>query len=101
MSQKDPLFPDTYNIFLSDLKSRIRTAQVKAALAVNEELIILYWEIGREILLRQQQEGYGTKVVDRLAKDLKKEFPGMAGFSARNLKYMRSFAETYPDKAVM
>ncbi|NEQ55139.1 MAG: DUF1016 domain-containing protein [Leptolyngbya sp. SIO3F4] len=89
--------PDNYRRFLQSLKDRIRSAQVKAALAVNQELILLYWQIGREILNRQQQEGWGTKVIDRLAKDLKRDFPDMTGFSARNLKYMRAFADAYPD----
>ncbi len=93
----NPLSPDNYRRFLQSLKDRIRAAQVKAALAVNQELILLYWQIGREILERQQQEGWGTKVIDRLAKDLKRDFPDMTGFSARNLKYMRAFADAYPD----
>ena len=93
----NPLSPDNYRQFLQSLKDRIRSAQVKAALAVNQELIVLYWQIGREILDRQQQEGWGTKVIDRLAKDLKRDFPDMTGFSARNLKYMRAFADAYPD----
>ena len=95
----DSLFPDLarYEAFLTDLKHRIRTAQVKAAIAVNHELILLYWQIGMDILTRQQQEGWGAKVVERLAKDLKREFPDIKGFSSRNLKYMRAFAETYPD----
>jgi len=99
--KQSSLFPDDYNSFLSNLKNRIRRAQLKAAIAVNEEMITLYWEIGQEILDRQKQQGYGTKVVDQLAKDLKKEFPGLTGFSARNLKYMRTFAEAYPDKTVV
>ncbi|WP_239112338.1 DUF1016 N-terminal domain-containing protein, partial [Halomicronema sp. CCY15110] len=69
-----------------DLKTRIRSAQVKAALAVNRELLLLYWQVGREILTRQQAEGWGTKVLDRLAQDLKREFPEMKGFSRSNLK---------------
>ena len=101
MPKQTSLFPDDYSSFLSDLKNKIRKAQVKAALAVNEEMITLYWEIGREILSRQQQQEYGAKVVDQLAKDLEKEFPGLTGFSARNLKYMRAFAEAYPDEAVV
>ena len=102
MPQDKSLFPaDNYDVFLKDLKTRIRRAQVKAALAVNQELIILYWQIGREILARQQQEGWGAKVIDRLAKDLKREFPDMKGFSPRNLKYMRAFAEAYPDQAIV
>ncbi|MBW4541590.1 MAG: DUF1016 family protein [Myxacorys chilensis ATA2-1-KO14] len=101
MPKQTSLFPNDYNDFLSDLKDRIRSAQVRAALAINEELIQLYWVIGREILMRQRQEGYGTKVVERLAKDLKKEFPKLTGFSARNLNYMRAFAEAFPDKALL
>ncbi|MBD3887509.1 DUF1016 domain-containing protein [Phormidium tenue FACHB-886] len=99
----DSLFspPPNYDDFLSDLKERIRRAQVQAALAVNRELVLLYWQMGREILTRQQYEKWGAKVVDRLAKDLKQEFPGMTGFGSRNLKYMRAFAEAYPDEAIV
>lgn len=99
----DSLFPDiaNYEAFLSALKQRIRTAQIRAALAVNRELITLYWQIGREILERQQQEGWGTKVIERLAKDLKREFPDMKGFSRSNLLYMRAFAEAYPDEQIV
>jgi predicted nuclease of restriction endonuclease-like (RecB) superfamily len=99
--KQSSFFPDDYNKFLSSLKNRIRAAQIRASLAVNEEMITLYWEIGQEILSRQHQEGYGTKVVDQLARDLKKAFPGLVGFSARNLKYMRAFAEAYPDKSIV
>jgi predicted nuclease of restriction endonuclease-like (RecB) superfamily len=87
-----------YDAFLTDIKQRIRTAQVKAALAVNHELIMLYWHIGTEILTRQQQQGWGAKVIDQLSKDLKQEFPEMKGYSTRNLKYIRAFAEAYPDE---
>jgi len=90
--------PAGYAEFLADLKDRIRRARVKAALSANRELILLYWEIGRMILERQRKEGWGSKVIDRLAHDLRREFPDMKGFSARNLKYMRAFAEAYPDK---
>ena len=86
-----------YTVLLEDIKQRIRTAQVKAALSVNRELVLLYWEIGREILLRQKKEGWGAKVIDRLAVDLHREFPDLHGFSSTNLKYMRRFAEAYPD----
>jgi predicted nuclease of restriction endonuclease-like (RecB) superfamily len=83
------------------LKKRIRSAQVKAAIAVNQELIVLYWQIGQEILAQQQQKGWGSKVIERLAKDLKREFPDMKGFSTRNLKYMRAFAEAWPDEPIV
>ena len=102
MNQEPPLpVPDNYNEFLTSLKERIRTAQVRAALAVNKELVLLYWQIGREILSRQEQEGWGTKVIARLAKDLKAEFSEMKGFSRTNLLYMRSFAKSYPDIAIV
>ena len=95
------LSDNNYVEFLNGLKQRIRSAQVKAALAVNQELILLYWQIGCDILARQEKEGWGTKVVSRLAKDLKREFPEMKGLSLRNLKYMRAFAEAWPDKQIV
>ena len=98
MKRKHPELPDRYDAFLQELKERIRNAQVRAALSVNRELVLLYWGIGRDILTRQQSEGWGAKVVDRLAHDLLQAFPGMTGFGARNLKYMRAFAEAYPDQ---
>lgn len=100
MPKSGSLFPidENYTAFLRSLKERIQQAQIKAALAVNKELTLLYWQIGREILTRQQQEGWGTKIVDQLAKDLKREFPDIKGFSSRNLKYMRAFAGAYPDE---
>jgi len=93
--------PEGYEAFLGELKERIRTAQVRAALAVNRELVLLYWGIGRDILARQKQHGWGAKVVDRLAADLRKAFPEMSGFSPRNLKYMRAFAEAWPDEPIV
>lgn len=87
-----------YEEFLHDLKARIRSAQIKAMLSVNRELTLLYWQIGRDILRQQQKLRWGAKVIDRLAKDLHREFPEVKGFSPRNLKYMRAFAETYPDE---
>jgi predicted nuclease of restriction endonuclease-like (RecB) superfamily len=93
--------PDGYDQTLRQIKAQVRQAQVKAALSVNRELVLLYWEIGRTILTRQQQQGWGAKVIDRLAKDLQQEFPDQQGFSARNLKYMRAFAEAYPEAAIV
>ncbi|KAB8332487.1 DUF1016 domain-containing protein [Scytonema tolypothrichoides VB-61278] len=89
---------DSYDDFLQKLKERILSAQVKAALSVNRELVLLYWYIGHEILTRQQQQGWGAKVIDKLAADLRQAFPQMKGFSARNLKYIRAFAQAYPDE---
>lgn len=90
--------PEGYAEFLKDLKHRIISSQHKAAVSVNREMVLLYWDIGRQILARQDKEGWGAKIIDRLAADLKKSFPDMKGFSSRNLKYMRKFAENYPDR---
>ncbi|WP_162894757.1 PDDEXK nuclease domain-containing protein [Rhizobium terrae] len=87
----------SYAAFVSDLKRKIVEARHRASLSVNRELILLYWTIGRDILARQEREGWGTKVIDRLADDLRQAFPEMTGLSSRNLKYMRSFAEAWPD----
>lgn len=87
----------SYSVFVSDLKRKIAEARHRAALSVNRELILLYWNIGRDILARQDREGWGAKVIDRLADDLGRAFPEMTGLSARNLKYMRAFAEAWPD----
>jgi predicted nuclease of restriction endonuclease-like (RecB) superfamily len=94
---KSQSLPDNYQALLQELKQRIREAQLRASVAVNRELVLLYWRIGRDILIRQERERWGAKVIDRLAADLKKAFPEMKGFSPRNLKYMRAFAETWPD----
>jgi predicted nuclease of restriction endonuclease-like (RecB) superfamily len=91
------LLPEGYTEFLRDLKRRIKESQLKAAISANTELILLYWDIGKEILERQEKEGWGAKIIERLAVDLKNEFPDMKGFSTRNLKYMRKFASFYPD----
>ena len=89
--------PEGYADWLADLKGRIHTAQQRATLAVNRELVLLYWQIGRDILTRQAAQGWGAKVIERLAQDLRAAFPDMKGFSPRNLKYMRAFAEAWPD----
>jgi predicted nuclease of restriction endonuclease-like (RecB) superfamily len=97
VAKSDLPIPSDYGALLSELKERVRSARLKAAVAVNRELVLLYWSIGRDVLRRQALEGWGAKVIDRLAADLRTEFPEMRGFSPRNLKYMRSFAEAYPD----
>ena len=93
--------PDDYSDLLHQLKDRIRSAQLRAGLAVNRELVLLYWHIGREILDRQEAAGWGGKVIDRLSRDLRKEFPDAKGYSSRNLMYMRAFAEAWPDEAIV
>ena len=84
--------PADYPAFLAEVKARIAAARTRAVLAVNSELIRLYWEIGHEILEREQREGWGAGVINRLTSDLRREFPGITGFSRSNLHYMRSFA---------
>ncbi|MBK6746819.1 PDDEXK nuclease domain-containing protein [Ottowia sp.] len=91
--------PEGYADWLAELKNRIHGAQQRATLAVNRELVLLYWQIGRDILARQAQQGWGAKVIERLAHDLRTAFPQMMGFSPRNLKYMRAFAEAWPDES--
>jgi predicted nuclease of restriction endonuclease-like (RecB) superfamily len=87
--------PADYNQLLADVKERIRSAQYAALKAVNTELVGLYWDLGRMIVERQNQAGWGTSVVEQLSQDLRREFPGVAGFSVQNLWYMRQFHMEY------
>lgn len=100
MPEISPL-PADYAAWLADLKARIHSAQQRATLAVNRELVLLYWQIGRDILERQGREGWGAKVIERLAQDLRNAFPDMKGFSRANLMYMRAFAEAWPHEAIV
>ena len=93
--------PSGYPALLKELTTRIHSAQLRAALTLNRETIQLYWSIGQDLSNRFAAEGWGTKVVDRLAKDLGTEFPGVEGFSLRNLRYMRSFAEAWPEPEIL
>ncbi len=86
-----------YSQFLDVLKKEISQAQVRAHLSVNRELILLYWKIGKMIIERQSAEGWGAKVIQQLSKDLQLEYPKMKGFSTRNLVYMQTFANAYPE----
>lgn len=99
--RSSPVLPAAYAEFLSNLKNQIAAARVQAAVAVNRELVLLYWRIGRDILERQRAEGWGAKIIDRLSSDLSRAFPEMKGFTKRNLLFMRSFAEAYPDKEIV
>jgi len=96
-----PSESNEYVQLLETLKERIRSSRLRAALAVNEELILLYWGIGRDILQRQESAGWGAKVIDLLSADLKRDFSEMTGFSPRNLKYMRAMAEAFPDREIV
>ncbi|HUT95136.1 MAG TPA: PDDEXK nuclease domain-containing protein [Thermoguttaceae bacterium] len=87
--------PPGYADLLEDLKDRIRHAQIRAATAVSRELNLLYFEIGQRIVQRQEQEGWGRSVIERLAADLQAAFPGRSGFSASNISRMRTFYLAY------
>lgn len=91
------LIDKTYVNFLDQLKEKIRKAQVSAALAVNKEVIYLYWDIGKQIIQKQAQTQWGDKLISNLSLDLQRLFPESHGYSATNLKYMRIFASLYPD----
>ncbi len=98
--------PRSYEKFLEDIKARIRSAQARAARAINAELIDVYWQIGHEILRRQAEEGSrlgrgGPKIVERLSADLRSAFPGARGFSVRSLRYMRAFAAAWPEREML
>ena len=90
--------PASYPAMLEDIKSRIRAAQIKAALSVNRELIELYWDIGGSIVGRQRKEGWGKSIVEKLSRDIKKEFPVITGFSVQNIWYMRAFYIAWTEK---
>lgn len=95
------MIPEGYEDFLRGLKERIRQAQIRAVLAVNRELVLVYWRIGRDILRRQGQAGWGAKIIERVAKDLRSEFPEMTGFSRTNLLYMRAIAAAWPEESIV
>ena len=89
-----------YAILLQNLKAEISQARIRAHCSVNKEMISLYWKIGNQILLKQKEEGWGTKVTENISNDLRKEFPEMKGLSSRNLIYMQTFAKSYPDFSI-
>lgn len=93
--------PLDYSRLLEDVKRRIGQTRLQVTLAAHAAMVLLYWDIGRLILERQRREGWGAKVIDRLAADLRQTFTEMRGLSPRNLKYMRTFAEAWPDRAIV
>lgn len=86
------LAPDDYAATLEDLKKHVHAARLRVQRKANNELLQLWWRLGRTILDQQAEQGWGTRVLDRLASDLRAEFPSMKGFSRRNLTYMQTFA---------
>lgn len=94
-----PALPPSYAVTLAEAKAAIQAARTRAVLAVNNELIGLYWQLGRLILDRREVEGWGTRVIERLSADLRAAFSEMKGLSTTNLEYMRRFALAWPDQA--
>jgi len=88
-------FDNEYKQWLISLKSRIRQSQIKAAVKVNAELLLLYWDLGRDIVARQMEAAWGSGFFERLSRDLRNEFPDMQGFSSTNLKYCKRFYAFY------
>ncbi len=95
ISKKSEVVSSNYAKFITSLKAKVRSSQLKAAVSVNRELIRLCWEIGKEIAEKQSKESWGTKIIERVAKDLQNEFPGIEGFSTRNIWRMRAFYKAY------
>ena len=93
--------PRDYAKTFGEIKQRIMQERLRVILAANAAMVFLYWDIGRMILDRQERAGWGARVIDRLAADLREAFPDMKGFSSRNLKYMRAFAAAWPDRAIV
>ncbi len=89
----------SYKTLLQEIKQRVYEAQREALKAVNKHLIALYWDIGKRIVERQKEHGWGKSIVENLARDLQREFPGMQGFSSRNIWYMRTFFVVYSREA--
>ncbi|MGY6522222.1 MAG: PDDEXK nuclease domain-containing protein [Mongoliitalea sp.] len=93
--------PNSYVSFVDELKGFIKKEKLATILNANQRMILMYWHIGKAILTKQEAEGWGAKVIDRLSADLKEAFPEETGFSPRNLKYMRKFAEAWADLAIV
>lgn len=92
--------PRDYAVVLDDIKQRIRNERVRTVLAANSAMVLLYWDVGRTILTRQEAAGWGAKIIDRLSHDLRKAYPEMQGLSPRNLRYMRTFAAAWPTRPI-
>lgn len=89
-----------YKIWINELKSQVRSVQIKAAIAVNSALIEFYWELGKMISEKQEFYNWGDKLIDQISLDLKEEFPEMKGFSTRNIKYCRNFYTFYSNSSI-
>ena len=90
--------PADYTVLLGQIKERICSERLRVVSAANEAMVLLYWDVGKAILGRQEQEGWGARTIDRLSHDLREAFSDLRGFSPRDLKYMRTFASVWPDR---
>lgn len=90
-----------YLNLLNELKEKIRLAQMRTVLAVNVQMLAVYWEIGQVIASHEKEKGWGAKIVDHLAADLRIEFPKLKGLSPRNLRYMRNFSKAWPELTIL
>ena len=96
-----PIVTDDYVAWMQSVKDRVRAARYRAQVAANQEMLLLYWDLGHDIIERQQAQGWGKAVIPQMAKDLAAEFPEMKGFSERNLGYMKRFAKVWPREAIL
>ncbi len=95
--EQNVIISPAYQALIEEIKARIQTAQNRAARAIHQELVLLYYDVGKQILEREEKEGWGASVIERLASDLRVAFPGLKGFSPRNLRYMKTLAFDYPE----
>ncbi len=101
VADKTAALPSSYKADLKEIIARISSTRLKTVFAANHEMVLLYYDIGKTILQKQVKQGWGAKVIDRLSSDLQDHFPDMKGFSPRNLKYMRAFAQNWPDRIIV
>lgn len=94
-------FGGNYREFIDSIKENIKTQHTRVLLQANREIICLYWQIGKAITQKQVEEGWGTKVIDRISHDLRHTFPEMKGFSPRNITYMKKFASIWHDESIV
>lgn len=100
MSNK-PIKTDDYKVFIQDIKKRIQTAQIKAAVSVNQELLRLYWDLAERIVAKQQESAWGEGFLVQMSRDLQAEFPDMKGFSKRNLELMRQWYRFWTESGLI
>jgi len=101
VAPKQSEMSDSYLGFIEEIKNKIDKQRLKVVMQANSNMLHLYWDIGNNILRKQQEDGWGAKVIDRISHDLKERYPQMSGFSARNIKYMRKFAKTWRDYEIV